>query len=105
MRKWTAAAALGFALALRASGEAQATAPAPEVRAAHVGVGAAEALRSDVATIDGIVKAYYDVISGPAGRPRQWARDRTLYIPDVRFVSVEEKPGGKIVPSVMTHQD
>jgi len=26
----------------------------------------------DVGTIDGIIKAFYDVISGPAGAPRQW---------------------------------
>ncbi|MEO8190936.1 MAG: hypothetical protein ABI682_11400 [Acidobacteriota bacterium] len=107
MRKWIAMASLGFAFAPSASGQAQSLAPTrpPAGRAAHVPVALAEALPSDVATIDGIVKAYYDVISGPAGRPRQWARDRTLYIPDVRFVSVEEKPGGKTVPSVMNHQD
>ena len=32
----------------------------------------------DVASIDSIVKAFYDTISGPAGQPRQWGRDRTL---------------------------
>jgi hypothetical protein len=41
----------------------------------------------DVRTLDGIISAFYDVISGPAGAPRQWQRDSSLYIPGVRFVS------------------
>ena len=36
---------------------------------------------ADVATIDGIVAAYYEVVSGPAGQPRDWARDSTLHHP------------------------
>jgi hypothetical protein len=35
-------------------------------------------LKADVETIDGIIKAHYDVISGPAGQPRDWARDASL---------------------------
>ncbi|HWA16083.1 MAG TPA: hypothetical protein VG817_06615 [Gemmatimonadales bacterium] len=58
----------------------------------------------DVSTIDGIMKAFYDVISGPAGEPRQWSRDRTLYIPDMRFVSMDVDSSGKPVASVMSHQ-
>jgi hypothetical protein len=57
----------------------------------------------DVSTIDGIVKAFYETISGPAGEPRQWARDRTLYIQGVRFVSTGVS-NGKIVARVMDHQ-
>ena len=47
----------------------------------------------DVGSIDGIIKAFYDVISGPAGAPRQWQRDSTLYIPGVRFVSMDVRQG------------
>lgn len=47
---------------------------------------------ADVTTLDGIIKAFYEVISGPPGQPRQWARDRTLYIPGVRFVEIMKKP-------------
>lgn len=57
----------------------------------------------DVSTIDGIVKAFYETISGPKGTPRQWSRDKTLYMPDVRFVSMSEDDG-KIRASVMDHQ-
>lgn len=58
----------------------------------------------DVSTIDGIVKAYYEVISGPAGQPREWSRDRSLYPTDVRFVEVSEDKNGKIETRTMTHQ-
>ena len=54
----------------------------------------------DVATMDGIVKAYYAVVNVPAGAPRQWSRDRTLYIADIRFVAIEKN----LVPQIMTHQ-
>ena len=57
----------------------------------------------DVSTIDGIVKAFYETISGPKGQPRQWGRDRTLYMPGVRFVSMNEQDG-KIRAGIMTHQ-
>ena len=43
----------------------------------------------DVATLDGIIRAFYEVVSGPAGAPRQWHRDSTLYIPGVRFVAMD----------------
>lgn len=58
---------------------------------------------ADVATLDGIIKAFYATITGPKGQPRQWARDRTLYIPDVRFVSMGEQDG-KIRSGVLSHQ-
>ena len=57
----------------------------------------------DVSTIDGIIKAFYAAISGPKGQPRQWSRDRTLYTPGVRFVSMSEQDG-KIRSSISTHQ-
>ena len=70
----------------------------------HVAVAPASARQADVSTIDGIVKAYYDVISGPPGQPRQWSRDRTLYPPDVRYVEIHEGKDGKIRAQVETHQ-
>jgi hypothetical protein len=57
----------------------------------------------DVSTIDGIVKAFYETISGPKGQPRQWGRDRTLYMPTVNYVGMNERDG-KISAGVMTHQ-
>jgi hypothetical protein len=77
---------------------------APAVTAQeHVTVSAIAANPEDVRDLDGIIKAFYDVISGPAGQPRQWARDRTLYIPDVRFISMDLQ-GEKPRASIMSHQ-
>jgi hypothetical protein len=58
----------------------------------------------DVGSIDGIIKAYYDVVSGPAGKARQWDRDRTLYIPEMRFVLFTEAKDGSVTARSVTHQ-
>jgi hypothetical protein len=55
----------------------------------------------DVATIEGIVHAYYDVINGPPGVPRQWRRDSTLYMPGATFVAMRQQ-NGKPAADVMT---
>jgi len=49
----------------------------------------------DVSTIDGIIHALYDVISGPAGVPRQWDRDRSLYAPGAAQMSSRKDSQGK----------
>jgi hypothetical protein len=49
-----------------------------------------EANPADVSTLDGIMKAVYDVISGDAGKPRDWDRFRTLFHKDARLI-----PSGK----------
>jgi len=70
----------------------------------HVDVPTIAARPEDVSTLDGIMKAFYDVISGPAGQPRQWSRDRTLYISDIRFVAMSVDKSGKPVPHILSHQ-
>jgi hypothetical protein len=72
--------------------------------AAHVEVPTIDPRPEDVGSLDGILAAYYDVISGPAGQPRQWSRDRTLYVPEIRFVSMSMGKDGKPVARTMTHQ-
>ena len=52
-------------------------------------------LEGDVATLDGILDAFYDIVSGPAGQPRDWARDSTLYLPGLRFVVVSRDADGR----------
>ena len=51
-------------------------------------------LQKDVNSIDGIVAALYDVISGPAGEKRNWDRMRTLFIPEARLMSTSKRPDG-----------
>ena len=70
----------------------------------HVDVPAIAPHPEDVASVDGIVKAYYDVISGPPGQPRQWSRDRSLYIKDLRFVATGIERG-EAYARVMDHQE
>ena len=35
----------------------------------------------DVASIDSIIKAFYEAISGPAGQPRQWVATKRCIFP------------------------
>ncbi|HLZ40900.1 MAG TPA: hypothetical protein VKQ11_08060 [Candidatus Sulfotelmatobacter sp.] len=92
--------ALSFAFFLATVGISLAQQPAPT----HVEVPDTATRAEDVGTIDGIMKAFYDVISGPAGQPRQWSRDRTLYIPDIRFVAMSEDKSGRPRAQVVSHQ-
>src|ERR1051325_6661987 len=41
---------------------------------------------SDVDSIDHIIAAVYDVISGPAGQKREWDRMRSLFVPGARLM-------------------
>jgi hypothetical protein len=80
------------------------SAQTPEKTTSHVDVPTIAPRPDDVANLDALIAAYYDVISGPAGQPRQWSRDRTLYIPDIRFVSMSLGKEGKPVAHTMSHQ-
>src|SRR5712672_728698 len=44
------------------------------------------ALESDVDTLDGILHTLYEVLSGPAGQPRDWERFRSLFIENARLI-------------------
>ena len=48
----------------------------------------------DVASIDAIIGALYDAISGPAGQPRDWDRLRGLFLPSARMIPVQRAPDG-----------
>src|SRR4051812_28962580 len=65
---------------------AQQPIPAPE-KAAPV------ALPSDVDSIDHIIAATYDVISGPAAAPRDWNRFLSLFYPDARLIGSGRRDG------------
>lgn len=56
----------------------------------------------DVSTLDGILRAYYEVVSGPAGQPRQWERDRSLHHPGALVTVVEAGEDGAPEARVMT---
>ena len=48
---------------------------------------------SDVESIDAIIAASYDVISGPPGKKRDWARERSLFYPGARLIPTATVPG------------
>lgn len=48
----------------------------------------------DVASIDAIMDALYDVISGPVGQARDWNRMRSLFVPTARMMPVGMRPDG-----------
>ena len=60
---------------------------------------------ADVSSIDGIIKAYYEVVSGPAGQPRDWARDSTLHLPGAQVLIVRNNADGSVFPGKMTLAD
>ncbi|MFN2563716.1 MAG: hypothetical protein ABR499_01725 [Gemmatimonadaceae bacterium] len=49
---------------------------------------------ADVASIDAIMRALYDVISGPAGQRRNWDRMRSLFVPGARLIPTGRRPDG-----------
>ena len=82
-----------------------AVAQAPTPPSHHVVVTAVAPRPEDVSTIDGMIKAYYDVITGPPGQPREWGRDETLYWPGLRFFAASVKRDGTPTIRVLTHQE
>jgi hypothetical protein len=56
---------------------------------------------ADVQSVDAVLAALYDVISGPAGQPRDWNRFRSLFIPDARLIPVRRSKasnGADVMP-------
>ena len=48
---------------------------------------------NDVQSIDAIITATYEVISGPAGQKRDWKRLRSLFLPGARLIPTTMQPG------------
>lgn len=61
---------------------------------------------ADVGSIDAIIAAAYDLISGPAGKKRDWDRQRSLFIPGARLIPTTKTAGetnedGTLTPQIM----
>jgi hypothetical protein len=50
----------------------------------------------DVESIDAIIAALYDVISGPAGQKRDWARFHSLFVPGARLIPTGRTQQGEV---------
>jgi len=73
---------------------APATSPAP-------GAAAPSARPGDVDSIEHIIAAVYDVISGPAG-PRDWDRFRSLYYPGARMIPSHRNDKGVVTAQALS---
>ncbi|MCV9928456.1 hypothetical protein OIU83_12375 [Flavobacterium sp. LS1R49] len=62
-------------------------------------------LKEDVATINGIIKATYEAVSGEAGEKRQWERDLSLHDPNAIYSFPAENTDGKIQQTTMSLKD
>lgn len=60
---------------------------------------------ADVSSIDAIVAAVYDVISGPAGKKRDWDRMRSLFVPGARLIPTGPRQAGGYGSRVLTPED
>lgn len=58
---------------------------------------------ADTDSTESVVRAVYDVISGPAGL-RDWARFRALFADGARLIAIRVTPDGP-APNVMTPED
>lgn len=54
--------------------------------------------------MDGLMRAFYEAVNVSPTEPRQWDRDRTLYVPWIRFVGTSIDDQGNVKASVWTHQ-
>jgi hypothetical protein len=58
----------------------------------------------DVKSVDSLVRAVYDVISGPAG-DRDWNRFRSLFVPQARLTKAAEAADGSAIVRLLTVDD
>ena len=59
----------------------------------------------DVESVDAIIAALYDVISGPAGQKRNWDRMRSLFVPNARLIPIAHRPGNPAVARTLTVEE
>jgi hypothetical protein len=60
---------------------------------------------ADVKSMDAIMAALYDVISGPAGQKRDWDRMRSLFAPGARLIPAAKRSSGEVTARVLSVED
>lgn len=73
--------------------------------AAKDSVQTAEPRAGDVESIDAIIAAVYDVISGPADEQRDWDRFFSLFVKNARLIPTAQKGDGTIDLAVLSPQE
>jgi hypothetical protein len=102
MRRFRVLLLLALAAAIMAGASSEAFAQQPPAAAQPA---PPPAKPEDVASVDAILAALYDVISGPAGQKRDWDRLRTLFVPDARLIPMGPRPNGGFGARVLTVED
>jgi len=94
MKQVNRTAILGLVLLTSAAALAQEAKPAPAPKPLQPLLGDIDAHPNwptakpeDVSSVEAIVSAVYNVISGPKGQARDWNRMRTLFLPNARLIS------------------
>lgn len=60
---------------------------------------------ADVKSVDGIMAALYDVISGEPNTDRDWARFRNLFKPETRLIPTRKTDTGELTIKALTPED
>lgn len=103
--------AIGLMLVVQA---ACAAAPAPNAEPQPAAVAATPttarvdtpaARPADVASVESIIAALYDVISGPAGQDRDWDRFRSLFTGGARLIVAAPAQNGRVPSRNMTVEE
>ena len=104
MQRWLR---LGIAATLAAgAGTGMAAQPVPPQPVHTAPAQPAVAKEADGASVDSTIAALYDVISGPAGAPRNWNRMRALFAPDAKLMVITpNREGGGFALRTMTVED
>lgn len=109
MNQWNRLAAIALLSLFTTAGVAQNAAPPaspapkpiPGDIASHPNLPAAKP--EDVNSVDSIISAVYNVLSGPKGQARDWNRMHSLFLPSASLIPARVVPGPS--GSASTHSD
>src|SRR5436190_24323780 len=92
---------ISFTFGLAVKAQTPSSTPTPSPAPAQTAAPGPAANPADVATMDSIIAALYDVISGPPA-PRNWDRFRSLFVPGARLIPTGRRPTGEVGSRVLT---
>jgi hypothetical protein len=96
---------IALALAINLTARAQTPTPTPSSTPAQAVSNTPAANPADVVTMDAIIAAVYDVISGPPKTTRNWDRFRSLFIPGARLIPTGRRQTGEVGSRVLSPDD
>lgn len=100
-----AATVFSCGIAAYSSPNQQSSTQKPAETAVAVTTASPAADPKDVATADALIASLYDVISGPAGKPRNWDRMYSLFFPGALLISAGPNKAGELHATVMSPKD